>query len=68
MKLDTNNKLPNQLYDEWDGFKFSIVNFPCLCSNNPFSPAYNVYKYLSADSVIQELVRHTIHFRFEAVH
>ena len=43
LKLDTNSKLTTQLYDKWDDFNFSIVNFPYLCSNIPASPAYGVY-------------------------
>jgi hypothetical protein len=30
LKLDTNGKLTTQLYDKWDDFNFSIVNFPFL--------------------------------------
>ena len=43
LKLDTDGKLRTQLYDEWDDFNSSIVNFPYLCSNIPASPAYAVY-------------------------
>jgi hypothetical protein len=28
--LDTNSKIKTQLYDKWDDFNFSIVNFPYL--------------------------------------
>jgi hypothetical protein len=53
LKLDINDKLTTQryMYDKRDGFNFSILNFLYLCSDNPFSSAYSVYKYLSADSV-----------------
>jgi hypothetical protein len=39
LKLDTNGKLANQLYDKRDDFNFSIVSFPYLCSNTTFSSA-----------------------------
>jgi hypothetical protein len=32
-----------QVFDKRDDFNFSIVNFPHLCCNIPFSPAYGVY-------------------------
>jgi hypothetical protein len=37
MLLDLCLALTTQLYDKWDDFNFSIVNFI------PFSPAYGVY-------------------------
>jgi hypothetical protein len=45
LKLDTNGKIMTQLYDKRDDFKFSIVNFPYLCSNTciPASPTYGVF-------------------------
>jgi hypothetical protein len=43
LKLDTNGKITTQLYDKWDDFNFSIVNFPYLCSTIQVSPAYCVY-------------------------
>jgi hypothetical protein len=43
LKLDTNSKITTQLYDKRDDFNFSIVNFPYLYSNIPYSPAYGVY-------------------------
>jgi hypothetical protein len=53
--LDTNGKITSQLCDERN-FNFSIVNFPCLCSNIPASPAYGVYtRYLAADLVCKSL-------------
>jgi hypothetical protein len=35
--------MTTSLYDKRDDFDFAIVNFPFLCSNIPFSPAYGVY-------------------------
>jgi hypothetical protein len=43
LKLDTNGKITTQLYGKRDDFNFSIVNFPCLCSNIPASTAYGIY-------------------------
>jgi hypothetical protein len=43
LKLDTNGKITTQLYDKWDDFNFSIVNYPYLRSDIPASPAYGVY-------------------------
>jgi hypothetical protein len=36
-------KINDSAYDKQDGFNFSIVNFPYLCSNIPASPVYGVY-------------------------
>jgi hypothetical protein len=33
----------NFTVDKRDGFDFTTVNFPFLCSNIPLSPAYGVY-------------------------
>lgn len=35
--------LSTKLYDKRDDLNFSIVNFPYLCSNKPWSPAYAVF-------------------------
>jgi hypothetical protein len=43
LELDSKLKITIQLYDKWDDFNFSVVNFPYLCSNIPASPAYSVY-------------------------
>jgi hypothetical protein len=45
LKLDTNGKIANQLYDKQDNFNFSIVNLPYLlvCSNIPALSVYGVY-------------------------
>ena len=40
---DNKNSLSTKLYDKWDDFPFTIVNFPFLSSNIPASPAYGVY-------------------------
>ena len=61
LKLDTNGKITTQLYNKRDGFNFSIVNFPYLCSNIRASPAYGIYVYRSLFDM-QEPARHTINF------
>ena len=38
-----NGKYVTAVYDKRDRFKFCIVNFPYLSSNNPSKPAYGVY-------------------------
>jgi hypothetical protein len=43
LNIDPNGRLTTSLYDKRDDFDFAIVNFPYLCSNTPFSPAYVVY-------------------------
>jgi hypothetical protein len=43
LNIDSNGRLITSLYDKRDDFDFAIVNFPFLCSNIPFSPAYGVY-------------------------
>ena len=57
--LDTDGKLTTQLYDKRDGFIFSIVDIPYLCSNTPTSPAYGV-NILQFIYDMQEPARHTI--------
>ena len=42
LNIDSNGRLTTSLYDKRDDFDFAIVNFPCLCSNIPLSPAYGV--------------------------
>jgi hypothetical protein len=44
---DSSGRLTTSLCDDFD---FAIVNFPFVCSNIPFSPAYSVY--------ISQLIRH----------
>ena len=36
-------KYITEVYDKRDDFNFDIVNFPCMCSNNPAKPTYVVY-------------------------
>ena len=36
-------RLSTKLYDKWDGFNVSFVNFPFLCSNIPAAPVYGGY-------------------------
>jgi hypothetical protein len=45
LNIDADGKLTTQLYDKWDDFSFTIVNFPytCICSNITLSPSYGVY-------------------------
>jgi hypothetical protein len=43
LNIDYNNRLKTILYDKWDDITFAIVNFPFLCSNIPFSTAYDMY-------------------------
>jgi hypothetical protein len=54
LTLDTNGKITIQLYGKRDDFNFSIINFPCVCSNITASHAYGVY--------ISQLIRYTISF------
>jgi hypothetical protein len=56
LKIDTGGKLTTQLYDKWDDFNFTIVNFPFLCSNIPVSPACGVTIYISTDSIFKSLL------------
>ena len=43
INIDSNGRLTTTLYDKHDDFNFAIINFPFLCSNIPFSPAYGVH-------------------------
>ena len=43
MSFDEDGKLFTRLYDKRDDFDFPIVNFPCLSSIIPESPAYGVF-------------------------
>ena len=43
LEFDDDGKLLTQLYDKRDDFDFPIVNFLCLSSNIPESPAYGVF-------------------------
>ena len=43
LKIDSEGRLRTKLYDKWDDFNFLIVNFPCINSNIPVTPAYGVY-------------------------
>jgi hypothetical protein len=51
LTIDSNGRLTTTLYDKRDDFDFAIDNFPFLCSNLPFSPAYGVY--------ISQFIRYT---------
>lgn len=41
--IDGHLHVTTKLYDKSDGFNFSILNFPYLCSNIPSSPAFQMY-------------------------
>ena len=43
IEIDSERWLRTRIYDKRDDFNFSIVNFPCICSNIPAAPAYGVY-------------------------
>jgi hypothetical protein len=43
LNIDSSDRLITTICDKRDDFDFAIVNFPFLCSNIPFSPAYGVY-------------------------
>ena len=43
LDMDNEGRLRTKLYDKGDDFKYPIVTFPFICSNNPASPAYGVH-------------------------
>ena len=43
LDMDNEGRLRTKLYDKGDDFKYPIVTFPFICSNNPASPAYEVH-------------------------
>lgn len=47
LNRDINDKLNTQLYDKYDNFNFSIINFRYLCSNMHVSSSYVYGVYLS---------------------
>jgi hypothetical protein len=47
INIDSDGRLITSLYDKYDDFDFTIVNFPLLCSNIPISHAYGMYMYIS---------------------
>jgi hypothetical protein len=49
------------IYDQWDYFNFTIINFPYTCSNIPRSPAYDMYishliRYARACSTCEQIL------------
>jgi hypothetical protein len=42
-RMDNEGLLRTKLYDKGDDFKYPIVTFPFICSNNPASSAYEVH-------------------------
>jgi hypothetical protein len=51
-------RITTTLYDKHSDFDFGIVNFPFLCSDIPFSPAYDIWTSKRGKLLTKKLILH----------